>query len=545
MLNLPATHQPNFSQSLLLCLLPLIAFAGVAYPISDWLVDDALISFAYARSLANGAGFVSQPGMAPVEGFSNPLWTLLFVPAFWLSSDLPLWIAKFFGHALSFGTFFFGFQIVLRLTRSPLFGVLAMTALALNTSFVVWNVSGLENALYAFEIVAIAYLGLLALDGLSSRVAVIAGLLAAAAALTRPDGIVFVLLWPGALAAQILCDRRIPAEILRTCAAYITAAALPLVSYKAMALVYFGSLFPNTYYTKGGPDLETILGILALNPTLIDKAIDLLAAPFGFGWITLGIVVTTLAVCFVAKRSVAPLVYLTGSTAMALLVYILLPWDWMPEFRFGTPFMVLFYPTVFSLVWVANSALPKINFVSRQFPALLLIAVMLASSILVHQFRIGRFYDDPTTPFTDISNRYGERFNRAARILGVEKPSFLLQDVGATLFYSELEIYDLAGLTDATIARTLRKDHARLHDYIFNQVKPTFIVHYAYSTLAADLESSPQFREQYVPIRENVDAIASEDTGRTVYSGTYVRKDLIAGRSDLLEQARAVLFGSP
>lgn len=80
--NRPATHFSNLPQSLLLCVLPLTAFAFVAYPISDWLIDDALISFAYARNLADGAGFVSQPGRVPVEGFSNPLWTLLFVPGF-------------------------------------------------------------------------------------------------------------------------------------------------------------------------------------------------------------------------------------------------------------------------------------------------------------------------------------------------------------------------------------------------------------------------------------------------------------------------------
>ena len=67
-----------------------------------------------------------------MEGFSNPLWTLLFVPQFWLNSDLPLWLAKFLGYAFSFGTFLFGFQIVVRISRAPLFGCLAMTFLALN-----------------------------------------------------------------------------------------------------------------------------------------------------------------------------------------------------------------------------------------------------------------------------------------------------------------------------------------------------------------------------------------------------------------------------
>ena len=35
-------------------------------------IDDAGISFSYARNFALGDGLVSQPGFPPVEGFSNP-----------------------------------------------------------------------------------------------------------------------------------------------------------------------------------------------------------------------------------------------------------------------------------------------------------------------------------------------------------------------------------------------------------------------------------------------------------------------------------------
>ena len=545
MIDRSATYVPDIRQSLLWCLLPLIAFALAAFPIAGWLVDDALISFAYARSFADGAGLVTQPGKVPVEGFSNFLWTLLFVPGFWLDSNVPLWTAKVLGHVFSFGVFFCGFQIVVRITRSPLFACLAMIFLALNTAFVVWSVSGLENALYGFEIIALAYLCLVSFERPSGRIALAAGLLAAAAALTRPDGIIFVLLWPWAVLVQTVRAGRMPPEIARTSAAYLAAAALPVIAYKGMALAYFGYLFPNTYYAKGGPSLDTVLGILLLAKPLVVKGFVLLAAPFGFAWLTLALVLVAFALSLFAKRSVAPLVFLVGATALAMVTFILLPSDWMPEFRFGTPFLVLFYPTLFSLLWAASGALRKSRFFSQEFPALLIISATALSSILVHKFRFERFYNEPTAPFAVISDLYGERFNRAEEILGVERASFLLPDLGGTLFSSKLEIYDLAGLTDATIARTLRKDNASLHEYIFNEVKPTFILTYAYSTLAADLDNSSQFRQQYTPLRETVDAIATEVSGRTTYSGAYVRKDVVAGRPEALAHAREILYGSP
>jgi hypothetical protein len=549
MLNEPATQGPSFSTSLLFCIVPFVAFAVAAFPLSAWIVDDALISFAYARNLADGAGFVSQPGKVPVEGFSNPLWTLMFVPGFWLNSQVPVLYAKLLGHGFSFATLFFGFQIVQRITGSRLFGSMAMLFLALNTAFVVWGVSGLENALYGFEVMALAYLCVVSLDRLSWRVsrrlAILAGLLAAAAALTRPDGIVFAALFPAAILVQTVRDRAFAQDIARTILTFVGALAIPVIAYKGMALVYFGSLLPNTYYAKGTPGLSRILEIIRLEDPVIDMALGLLAGPFGFSGLAIGVLGVTFILCLMAKRALAPLIFMTGATFLAFLAFLFLPNDWMPEFRFGTPFTVLFYPTIFALIWVAGDGMRQSRFYTRDFPALAIVAVLAVSSILAHQFRFTRFYDDPTIPFTQISERYGARYNNAAAALGVENPSILLPDVGATLFFTELEIFDLAGLTDSTVARTLWNDKPALRDYIFNDVKPTIIHTYAYSALEADLDRSEQFRQQYIPLKEAVDTIASEAAGRTIYSGDYVRRDAVENRPEALAKARAALYGSP
>ena len=41
------------------------------------LFDDAMISMRYARNLAGGQGLVWNPGGPPVQGFTNPAWTLI------------------------------------------------------------------------------------------------------------------------------------------------------------------------------------------------------------------------------------------------------------------------------------------------------------------------------------------------------------------------------------------------------------------------------------------------------------------------------------
>jgi hypothetical protein len=52
------------------------------------LSDDAYISFRYAANLASSSGLVFNVGHR-VEGFSNPLWTLLLAGAYRLHLSLP------------------------------------------------------------------------------------------------------------------------------------------------------------------------------------------------------------------------------------------------------------------------------------------------------------------------------------------------------------------------------------------------------------------------------------------------------------------------
>ena len=63
-------------------LLPFFVFLFHCLMFRSWLVDDAGISFAYARNLIHFNGLVAQTGMEPVEGYSNPLWTFLISPIF-------------------------------------------------------------------------------------------------------------------------------------------------------------------------------------------------------------------------------------------------------------------------------------------------------------------------------------------------------------------------------------------------------------------------------------------------------------------------------
>src|SRR6202034_1278304 len=85
---------------------------------------------------------------------------------------------------------------------------------ALQPAFVIWSMSGLENPLYVFLISCLFAMTLTDVTGLASgqmvvrRRVVLAGVLAAAIALTRPDGLIYVVAYPVALLVFDFIQRR-------------------------------------------------------------------------------------------------------------------------------------------------------------------------------------------------------------------------------------------------------------------------------------------------------------------------------------------------
>lgn len=179
-----------------------------------WIVDDAAITFAYARSLASGEGAVLQPDADQVEGYSNPAWLAVLVLGRWLGLfDRGTWFGvpdlvlfpKIVALLCCAGVFAGFYAVVRAVSRRPVvLTVVAGAVTAAVPSFAIWVSSGLENPLLALIAVTLAALlarAAIARRLLEVRVAVGCGLLAALAALTRPDGLIYAAAYPGRGAA--------------------------------------------------------------------------------------------------------------------------------------------------------------------------------------------------------------------------------------------------------------------------------------------------------------------------------------------------------
>ena len=404
--------------------LPTIVAGLHALVYGRWIVDDAGITVAYARSLANGYGPVLQPGDAPVEGWSDPAWLGLLVMGHWLGLvDHGTWFGvpdvvafpKVVALLCCFGIFVCFHRVARLVTASPLtVTVLAGTATAAVPSFVVWMFSGLENPLLALVVTTLATVVTVAAsegDLLAPRVTVSAGALAALAALTRPDGIVYLVVAPAAI---VIFERHRGRPALLAAGLSTAVAVVPLGIYELWRVATFGDLLPNTARAKeqGWPTFATLM-----RPGELVGAVGWLVAA-----VLVGAVVLVLSRSSPARTVVGALLVPLGAAVAA---YVLLAPDWMLLLRFATPV----WPLGALVIGIATSHL--LAGAGRRRRAL---AVGLAVAALVSAgswiTAAQQFRRAPTVPLCSVAMTYGYAVNAVADDLGVRRGSLLGVDAG-------------------------------------------------------------------------------------------------------------------
>ena len=234
-----------------LACLPWLLLLGWLTSVTWFLCDDAFISFRYARNLVEGRGLVFNPGEY-VEGYTNFLW-LLEVAAIWRLFDIPPeQSARYLSVAYTLGTVAAMLWWVRRMPGLPHRGLVGWMALGLvcsSATFAVWSSGGgIETRQFTFFLVV-------ALVALSVHGARRGGLLTAsfclaAAALTRPEGLLLGGLCLGGFAVcRMARERRLRLD-WRELALMGGPFALVVAGHYLWRYGYYGEWLPNTYYAK-------------------------------------------------------------------------------------------------------------------------------------------------------------------------------------------------------------------------------------------------------------------------------------------------------
>ena len=494
----------------------------------QWIIDDAGITFAYARSLAAGAGPVLQPGVPAVEGYSDPAWLALLVGAHRLGLfDHGAWfgvpdlvaLPKVLGWLCGVGVFLC-FLAAARAAgdRPVLVATVAGVLTAAIPSFAIWTTSGLENGLLALAVVGISTVLLRAATAErlhEPTVAAACGALAALAALTRPEGVVYLAAYPAVVLILRPPGGRLP---VRAVLISLVTAAVPLGAYLLWRVAAFGDVLPNPARAKaqGMPTLEG-LGLPAVLVTYV-----------GWSACVLGLVLVA-AACTRRPRTRPAFVALTVPLGLAVVAFAVLAPDWMPQYRFATPIWPL---GVLATTLAAAALWGGATWRHRRLLAAVAVPVLLLS-VLSWSDRAAAFRAEPTDPMCGIALNTGLTINTYADLLGVREGTLLAVDGGGTALTSRLRFVDLAGLADRAIARYWQdNDMAGLRDHIFARVRPTFVrLWTGWAELArSGLLVDPRLARDYVLI-----------WGPAGGGGTWVRRDAVstpASRLGLMQAAR-------
>lgn len=213
-------------------------------------LDDAWIHQTYARNLIRSGRWEFVPGVVST-GSTAPLWTLLVAVGYALRLPYLLWV-----YLLGVLSLWLTTAAAMRLWHQLWPGRAErdwLVGLALVFTWpLVWAAaSGMETLLFAalsLSILALFYERTHTPAGIkaSFRVSASMGLLAGLLILTRPDGLVLVLL----IATAMLLQPRPWRTRAGAAVVYAAAVALPLLPYFAFNLWTSGHIWPNTFYAK-------------------------------------------------------------------------------------------------------------------------------------------------------------------------------------------------------------------------------------------------------------------------------------------------------
>jgi len=421
-------------------------------------IDDAFITFRYARNLAHGDGLVFNLGER-VEGVTSLSWTLLLAVVETLR--LPVEPAAFvLGVAFALLALRESYLLGRSLGASPAACLAAVALVAVHGRFWLVAGNGLEGGLFAFLVVLVARKTVEEAD--TRLIGALLGLLF----MTRPESLVLLLVvagyqLPGTSGSGDRTEARARAVTL-------SVAALAVVGAVTIwRLGYYGALLPNSVAAKSAVSAgtETLLANLvsglsytvrfeiAHAPLILGAAVALVLRPWN----------RALWFCLLVVLSELPAVFVNGG-------------DWMPHYRLLT----VFAPVLAALLALCLSS--AFDDWDRPGPArrrsAWVLAVLTVSAVFMLSRSPWQTTPGPRFTFHPITSCYQFMASRL-------KPHLAPGDVAAAeavgLFgwvLDETTIHDPLGLTSAHHAR-----HGEYHlnwgktDYDhLHQVRPAVLV---------------------------------------------------------------------
>ena len=234
-------------------ILPYAVFAAMLFLYFTMTVDDAYITFRYARNLLHGHGPVFNIGER-VEGFTSPLHLLLSALLMVVLPGIDiLFKAKIVGALFALLSLYLVNKFLREAGQKQSTIIIVQLIMASNVNFAITAVNGLETTLFGAMLLIFAIQLRRELIG-NGRIW--SGIILFICLLTRPETLILA---PLVFGFRYLLAARFDSEQRHRLMRMALQFAIPSTIFFVVRYSYYGSLLPNTYYAKSLPMTQGIL----------------------------------------------------------------------------------------------------------------------------------------------------------------------------------------------------------------------------------------------------------------------------------------------
>jgi hypothetical protein len=442
-----------------------VAFWGNTEPL-----DDAYISSRYALNLIEGHGLVWNVGGEPTQGFTNFLFVILTAIGLKLgiAAEPFAYILNALGLLLAVNALRLLAEQLL--PRHPFVQVLPPLAAA--TFWLTYRnlLNGLETLFWTGLVLTACSMVMQSLQQRRLQHFWLFCILCVLCALTRPESVLFIGMW-------LLMLLTLKGQRKRVMIGTVVIGAVGL-AYAAWLYLYFGSIFPNSFYVKVS-DTEALPGL-----SYVQEFVALVTAnPLLFVGIA-GLIFryrTSLRpLLSYSVVLVLPVFYLFTEPLMGIYYRFLQPTTWLALFTtgLGLAYVIVGLDWAWRR-WVAKreSTLGRVRLEPILFVLAIPLVVWLFGSTSIQQVmrRVERGPASEIQPNPLVLT--GLALNR---IPDVQDIVVAYGDAGAVPYFSRANSLDVIGLNENTIAREASKhDAGWVVQYVLDQ-HPDMIGIYAY-----------------------------------------------------------------
>lgn len=428
-------------------------------------LDDAYITYTFARNLAQGNGIVWSVGSAPVYGSTTFTYTILLALFGYFGFPIPM-------TSILLGAIFWGLSNVVlfllikdKIGVAPAFFAATLSAISLRALNLSW---GMETGLYTFLVLSIFALYANNKYSLTSIAVVLL-------VMTRLDG----LLVPAMIGGHFLITNSLPLKKRFAIFAKSTLPAMAiLIPWAVFLYLYFGSILPNSFLAKRLFD-SSVSGLFYpmfyWDIFLTSQDLIVLILTFAF-LLVAGIGIVKAILHWRDARNLVFIWIITYVAMFALWHMPHSPWYYAPVIP------VIYVAFVFGAKWVYSLT---VNFIQSSgtysMPSAMLVAQMILIVLIV------QFIFTAQASYQQIeADRFGEHVykNEERRVLGevvlndmtvrnITNTSLMAFEVGYLGYNIPGEVHDILGLVSPDV---VKNGGMKNPTYILDKYKPEYAV---------------------------------------------------------------------